>query len=116
LFGASTIAGRSESGDHVGHGVGLARAGDAQQGLEREAVVEALAQQADRLRLVAGRQKRLVQAPWATRKLDHPALQFNDLGHDLPACLFMESRRNPDESRSANQVLLRALRCNINSP
>jgi hypothetical protein len=100
----------------VGHGVGLARAGDAEQGLEREAVVEALAQQADRLRLIASRRKGLVQAPWATRKLDHPALQFNDLGHDLPACLFMESRRNPDESRSANQVLLRALRCNINSP
>jgi hypothetical protein len=49
-------------------------------------------------------------------KLDHPALQFNDLGHDLPACLFMETRENPDETGRANRVLLRALRCNINSP
>ena len=66
--------------------------------------------------LVAGRRKGLVQAPRTARKFDHPALQFNDLGHFLPACLFMESRRNPDERRTANQVLLRALRCNINSP
>jgi hypothetical protein len=44
-----------------------------------QAVVEALGQQADRLGLVAGRRKRLVQAPRAARELDHPALQFNDL-------------------------------------
>jgi hypothetical protein len=76
LFGASTSAGRPSAGDNVGHGVGLARAGDAEQGLERQAVVEALGQQADGLGLVAGRRKRLVQAPRTARKLDHPALQF----------------------------------------
>jgi hypothetical protein len=87
--------------DHVGHGVGLARAGDAEQGLEREAVVEALGQQADRLGLVAGRRKRLVQAPRLPANSTTLPFSSTNLGHRLPACLFMETRRNPDESRSA---------------
>ncbi len=102
--------------DHIGHGVGLARAGDAEQGLEREAVVEALGQQADRLGLVSRRRKRLVQTPRTARELDHPALQFVNLGHRLPACLFMETPENPDETGPGIRVLLRALRCNIKSP
>jgi hypothetical protein len=102
--------------DDIGHGVGLARAGDAEQSLEREAVVEALGQQADRLGLVSRRRKRLVQAPRTARELDHPALQFVNLGHRLPACLFMETPENPDETGPGIRVLLRALRCNIKSP
>ena len=43
------------------HGVGLARAGDAEQRLEREAVVDALDELVDRLRLVAGRRKKLLR-------------------------------------------------------
>ena len=40
--------------DDVGHGEGLARAGHAQQGLVRQAVLDALDQLGDGLRLVAG--------------------------------------------------------------
>jgi len=40
--------------DDVGDGVGLARAGDAQQRLRREACLEAFTEQLDGLRLVAG--------------------------------------------------------------
>ena len=47
--------------DHVGHGEGLAGAGHPQQGLKRQAVVDALHQLGDRRRLVAGRRKRLMQ-------------------------------------------------------
>ncbi len=45
--------------DDVGHGEGLARPGDAEQRLEGEAVVDALGQLVDRLRLVAGGRKKL---------------------------------------------------------
>ena len=45
----------ADLGDHVGHREGLARAGDAEQRLEREAVADALDQALDRRRLVAGR-------------------------------------------------------------
>ena len=58
------------AGDDVGHRVGLARAGDAQQRLEREPVLEALDQPGDRLRLVAGRRKRLVERERAAGKRD----------------------------------------------
>jgi ferritin-like protein len=56
------------------------------------------------------------QAPRTARELDHPALQFVNLGHRLPACLFMETPENPDETGPGIRVLLRALRCNIKSP
>ena len=49
------------AGDDIGHRVGLARAGDAQQGLEHQAVVDALDELADRLRLVAAGRKRLME-------------------------------------------------------
>src|SRR5690606_13723152 len=42
-------------GDHVGDAEGLARAGHAQQGLVRQAGLQALDHLADRLRLIAGR-------------------------------------------------------------
>jgi len=44
-----------QAGDHVGHGEGLARARHAQQGLEHLAIVDALDQLTDRLRLIARR-------------------------------------------------------------
>jgi hypothetical protein len=49
------------SRDHVRHRVRLARAGDAEQRLERQAVGEALGQLFDRFRLVACRLERLMQ-------------------------------------------------------
>ena len=51
----------SHAGDHIGHGVGLARAGHAQQGLEHLAVLQALHQLFNRLGLVPGRRVGLVQ-------------------------------------------------------
>jgi hypothetical protein len=51
------MAGRPHAGDHVGHGVGLAGAGHAQQRLEKQAVVDAFAQLVDGRRLVARRRK-----------------------------------------------------------
>ena len=52
----------AKPGDHVRHGVGLAGSGDPEQGLEREAVVDAFDQLLDRLRLVARGREHLVQA------------------------------------------------------
>jgi hypothetical protein len=52
----------AQAGDDVGHGVGLARAGHAQQGLERRPSVHAAHQLLDRLGLVAGGRKRLMQS------------------------------------------------------
>ncbi len=49
----------AEARDDVRHGEGLARAGDTQQRLEREAVVDALDELVDRFRLVAGRRVEL---------------------------------------------------------
>ena len=51
----------AHAGDHVGHRVGLARTGHAEQGLEGQAVGYAFGQLGDRGRLVAGRQEGLVQ-------------------------------------------------------
>jgi hypothetical protein len=62
------------AGDDVGHGVGLSRAGDAEQGLEREPVLQSLEQLLDRLRLVAGRQEGLVEAKRAAREGDEGVL------------------------------------------
>ncbi len=45
--------------DDIGHGVGLARAGHTQQGLERQPVLDALDQSGNRLRLIARRLERL---------------------------------------------------------
>jgi hypothetical protein len=59
------------AGDDVGHRVGLARAGDAEQRLVRETVVQALDQLVDRLRLVACGRERLVQAEGASGKGDY---------------------------------------------
>ncbi len=56
--------------DDVGHGVGLARPGHAEQGLEREPVGETFDQLVDRLGLVARRGKRLVQLVGAVGKLE----------------------------------------------
>ena len=49
------------AGDDVGHRVGLARAGHAEQGLEGQAVLDAFDQLGDRRRLIAGRRERLMQ-------------------------------------------------------
>src|SRR6185437_7497514 len=60
--------------DDVGHRVGLARAGDAEQCLERQSVAESLAELRDRLRLVSRRLERLMQFPGAVREgNDHAA-------------------------------------------
>ena len=56
--------------DDVGHRVGLARSGDAQQRLVREAVAETLDQLDDRLRLVAGRLERLMQLVGTVGEVD----------------------------------------------
>jgi hypothetical protein len=66
------MAGRP-AGDHVGHGEGLARAGDAQQGLEHLAVVHALHQLVDRRGLVARRRIGLEQLERRIGKADELA-------------------------------------------
>jgi hypothetical protein len=48
--------------NHVGHGVGLARTGHPQQGLVGQAVLDALDQFGDGLRLIASGLKRLKEA------------------------------------------------------
>jgi hypothetical protein len=48
----------ADLGDHVGHREGLARAGDAEQRLEREPVVDPLDEPGDRLGLIARRRIR----------------------------------------------------------
>src|SRR3954470_14020403 len=60
----------AEARDHVRHRVGLARAGDAEQRLVREPVVDAFGELVDRLRLVARRLERLVQAEGTVWKGD----------------------------------------------
>ncbi len=54
--------------NHVRHRVGLARAGHAEQRLERQAVADSLREQRDRLRLVARGRERLVQLERAVGK------------------------------------------------
>ncbi len=56
--------------DHVRHRVGLARAGYAQQRLEREPVLDAFRQRRDGLGLVAGRLERLMQPVQAAGERD----------------------------------------------
>ena len=51
----------AHAGDHIGHGVGLARAGHAEQGLEHLAILQTLDQLRNRLGLVPGRRIGLVQ-------------------------------------------------------
>ena len=58
-------------GNHIGHGVGLARACHTQQRLVGQPVLQPFHQLGNRCRLVTGRRKRLVQAERATRKGDH---------------------------------------------
>ena len=65
--------------DHVGDGEGLARAGDAEQGLEAVAALQPVNQLADRLRLIAGRLElgaELEQALVA-RRLGHTAPELS---------------------------------------
>jgi hypothetical protein len=69
------------AGNHVGHGVGLAGAGHAQQGLEHQTVVDALHQLADRLRLVAARLERLMEPERAPVE-KHYAPAVGLIGHD----------------------------------
>ena len=61
LVGCQDEGRAAELGDDVGHGVGLARAGHPEQGLERQAVLDPLDQLGDCLRLVARRRERLMQ-------------------------------------------------------
>ena len=60
----------SGTSDDVGHGVGFSRPGNAQQGLERQAVLKPLNQSIDRFRLISGGLKRLVQTERAAGKAD----------------------------------------------
>ena len=60
----------SQAGDHVRHGEGLARARHPQQGLEHLAVLHALHQLGDGLRLITGGRVWLVQRKGRTWKLD----------------------------------------------
>jgi hypothetical protein len=60
--------GPAGSADDVRHRVGLAGAGDAEQCLEREPVVDAFGQLVDGLGLVPGGGKQLVEAKRAVRK------------------------------------------------
>jgi hypothetical protein len=64
----------AQPGDHVGHGEGLAGAGDAQQRLEHLAVAHALDQLVDRLGLVAGRRVRQEQLERRVGKADELAV------------------------------------------
>ena len=61
LVGRKHDRGAAHAGDHIGHREGLARAGHAQQCLVGQAVLDAFAQQVDRLRLVARRRIGLEQ-------------------------------------------------------
>jgi hypothetical protein len=75
-LGGQRLVGRQDqrrapgAGDDVGHGVGLARAGDAEQGLEAQAVLQPFDQAIDGLRLVAGRQEGLVETKRAALEGD----------------------------------------------
>ncbi len=80
----------AQSGDDVGHGVGLARAGHAQQGLETHAGFDAIHQPFDGGRLVAGREEGLMQCKRAIgisdsqvkiRALVEPAIVASQRGH-----------------------------------
>ena len=65
----------TRAGDHVGHGVGLARARHAEQCLERQAVIQTRDQLFNGGRLITSRRKRLMQPEWAARE-----------GHDFRIC------------------------------
>ena len=79
--------------DHVGHGVGLARARHAKQRLISEPVLDALDQLVDRLRLVAGRQKRLVQLVGTVGKR-------HDHGHLSQETVHFSSVKGPGALRT----------------
>jgi len=73
-----------QPGDDVGHRVGLARAGDAQQGLEGKSILDAIDEQPDRLGLIPGRRERLVQAigaegEWDDGLLGHQKFRSNSV-------------------------------------
>ena len=91
-LGGQRLVGRKHNGrapqtrNHIGHGEGLARAGDAQQGLKHLAVVHAFDQLVDRLGLVARRRVRLVELKRRVGERDEGARQgrggnFNKFGH-----------------------------------
>ena len=67
------------TGDHIGHGVSLTRAGHAQQGLEHLAVLQALNQLFNRLRLVPGWWVGLVQLKGRVRELHKSPLPRWDI-------------------------------------
>jgi hypothetical protein len=60
--------------DDVGHGVGLSRPGDAEQGLESESIAQPLDQLVDRSWLITGRQERLMEAERAPLEGDERKL------------------------------------------
>jgi len=60
-----------EARNHVRHGEGLARAGDAEQRLIREAVADALDEPFDGLGLITGRSKRLGETERAVGEGEH---------------------------------------------
>ena len=70
LVGCHDEGRAAEPGDDMGHGVGLARAGDPEERLEGEAIAHAGDELFDRLRLVASRGKQFVQAVRAFRKTE----------------------------------------------
>ena len=70
LVGRDHERGPPGARDHVGHGVRLARTGDAEQRLVGEAVVQALDELVDRLGLVTGRLEQLVQPERTSGKGD----------------------------------------------
>ena len=63
----------AQPGNHIGHGEGLARAGDAQEGLKHFAVIHTFDQLVNRLRLVTRRGIRLVQFKGRIRVADKNA-------------------------------------------
>jgi len=72
--------GPAHARNHVGHGVGLARTGHAQQGLEGQAIGYPFGQSCNRGRLVAGRRKRLVQAERRIGKGDNGGFRVLGMG------------------------------------
>src|SRR5262249_31064289 len=91
LVGREYERGSAEARDDVRHGVGLPRAGHAEQRLEREPVLQALDELRDRLGLVPSRREELVEAKRAPREGHEPLLlrrtdERRCLGHSEERC------------------------------
>ncbi|KFB74344.1 MAG: hypothetical protein AW09_000373 [Candidatus Accumulibacter phosphatis] len=92
------------SRDDVGHGVGLARAGDAEQGLEREPILQSLDQLVNCRRLITSRQEGLVETKRAALEGDEGRLlrRTCSIWHARILRCFATDRRRERKRQSGN--------------